>query len=226
MGEKRDRRAAMIRVNIICEGFTEEQFVNQILQPHFQERGIFITARTLGRGNSYGKLRYNIVQWMKSEKGAYVTTLIDLYGINSGFPGYDLNKNKQPLDKVAAIENAVQLDIDKEGIDQRRFIPHFQLHEFEALLFSEPELMQEWLSLDHKLPEGAFQQIRNKFETPEHINDDPLTAPSKRIKQLVREYDKVADGVLIAEDIGLEKMRAACPHFDTWMNTIESLEPL
>jgi hypothetical protein len=39
-------------------------------------------------------------------------------------------------------------------------------------------------------------------------------------------YDKVVFGSLIAERIGLSKMRAECRHFDAWMATIESLTPL
>jgi hypothetical protein len=215
----------MTRINIICEGQTEEAFVNKVLAPHFLTKGILVTARNLGKGNSYDKLRYNILQWMKEEKGAYVTTLIDLYGMNKGFPGYQENKHKLPYDKVAAVEAAVKADIEKEGLDGRQFIPHFQLHEFETLLFSEPKSLQEWLSIDRPVKPGAFQVIRDDFESPEHINDNPDTAPSKRILGIVPGYSKVAEGVLIAEIIGLEKIRAACKHFDGWLKRLEALAP-
>lgn len=59
-GEKR-HRPAMIRINIICEGPTEEAFVNKILIPHFQRKGILITPRNIGTGNQYKKLRENLV---------------------------------------------------------------------------------------------------------------------------------------------------------------------
>jgi hypothetical protein len=215
----------MKRVNIICEGPTEEQFVNKVLAPHFLSKGIVVTARNLGTGNKYGKLRHNILQWMKSDKGAFVTTLIDLYGMNRRFPGYLENKHKQPIDKVRAVEAAVKADINSEGLDKHQFIPHFQLHEFEALLFSDPELLQEWLSLDRSIKPGFFKGIRDAFTSPEHINDNPITAPSKRILAEVPSYSKVAEGVLIAEVIGLDKMRAACPHFNGWIAQLESLAP-
>jgi hypothetical protein len=151
----------MKRVNIICEGPTEEQFVNKVLAPHFQKKGIIVTARSLGTGNQYGKLRSDILKWMKSDKGAYVTTLIDLYGMNRRFPGYPENKQKPPYDKVSAVEAAVKADIDKEGLDVRQFIPHFQLHEFEALLFSEPEMLEEWLNtLESLAAEKPLVQLK------------------------------------------------------------------
>jgi Domain of unknown function (DUF4276) len=36
-------------------------------------------------------------------------------------------------------------------------------------------------------------------------------------------YRKVLDGPTIAEKIGLERIRSACPHFDAWVSWIESL---
>jgi hypothetical protein len=216
----------MIRVNVICEGQTEESFVGRVLAPHLLTKGIQMTPRNLGKGDNYDKLRYNIVQWMKEESGAYVTTLVDVYGMNDNFPGYQANKNRPPFEKVVAVEAALKADIDREGFDARRFIPHFQLHEFEALLFSKPSILQEWLALYQKIEDNAFQQIRADFETPEHINDNPNTAPSKRIERIAPSFDKVAEGVLIAEDIGLEAIREACPHFDAWISTLEQLPVL
>lgn len=213
----------MIRVNIICEGPTEEQFVNKVLYPHFILKGIQVTPRILGTGNQYGKLRHNIIQWMKQDSTAWVTTLVDLYGMNRRFPGYAENRHRPGPEKVKAVENAVKQDIEREGLDPRRFIPHFQLHEFEALLFSEPGVLEEWLSLDHDIPLNSFQKIRHEFVTPEDINDNPRTAPSKRIKAIVPSYTKVTDGVLIAEDIGLIRIRAACPHFNAWVEQLELL---
>ena len=66
--------------------------------------------------------------------------------------------------------------------------------------------------------------IRDKAETPEHINNNPNTAPSKRILRIYPEYDKVLDGFNIAQDIGLTTMRSECRHFDEWLRAIESLE--
>ena len=58
---------------------------------------------------------------------------------------------------------------------------------------------------------------------PEDINDSPHTAPSKRILAAMPGYQKTFHGPLIACDIGLDAMRAACPHFDHWLKVIEAL---
>ena len=70
--------------------------------------------------------------------------------------------------------------------------------------------------------------IRNEFKTPEHINDSRLTAPSIRIKQIIPSYDKkkTTYGVTIAEDIGLQKIREQCPHFNDWIKQLENLAAL
>ena len=216
----------MIRVNVLCEGPTEEQFVNKVLSPHFFDRGIILTARSLDGGFSYGRLKYQIIQWLNNEQGAYVTTLVDLYGMNSKYPGYASSQNLDAQSKVNTIEAAVKADIlGSDNLHNRKFIPNVQLHEFEALLFSDPETMEEWLALNHTISTGTFQTIRKAFASPEHINDSPRTAPSKRILAIVPAYDKIIEGIIISQDIGLANIRAACPHFDAFCTTLENLAP-
>jgi len=214
----------MIRLNIITEGHTEEQFVNKVLYQYLFERDIIVTPRNLETGNNFKKLKFNIVQWLKHDPTAWVTMMIDFYGLNDDFPGYAAHKHRQSYDKVNAVEQALKQEIDHEGLDNYRFIPYYQLHEFEAYLFSNPRLMEDWLGLDYEFRHGSFQRIRDNFPTPEHINDSVLTAPSKRILQIVPSYSKVADGTLIAEDIGIDTIRRECFHFNEWLTRLENIE--
>ncbi len=64
----------------------------------------------------------------------------------------------------------------------------------------------------------------------EQINDDPQTAPSKRLAaffldHLNQRYDKPfhVHGPLLALEVGLPAIRAACPRFDTWLSRLEQL---
>ena len=68
-----------------------------------------------------------------------------------------------------------------------------------------------------------LRQIRSRFQTPEDINDGSETAPSKRIKQVIPRYDKLANGWLIAESIGLDTIRTECSRFNDWLSLLESL---
>ena len=123
------------------------------------------------------------------------------------------------------IEAAVQQDVlTHKHLHNLQFFCHFQLHEFEALLFSDPNSLEESLIIDHpEIPKGSFAKILSDFPSPEYINDSVHTKPSQRIINLAPSYDKVSEGILIAEIIGLEKMRNACPHFDSWIKKIENL---
>ncbi|MBK8565251.1 MAG: DUF4276 family protein [Saprospiraceae bacterium] len=225
MAKKLNWRKPMIRVNVLCEGITEKLFVSRILYPHFIEREIVVSGSSLDGGFTYGRLKYNIIEWLNNDQDAYLTTLVDLYGMSKKYPGYKDSKHLAPVEKVLAIENAVKQDVlSSPNLHNHKFIPYFQLHEFEALLFSDTQMMEDWLSLDLPIPKGSFEAIRNAFETPEHINDSPLTAPSKRLEAVTnKRYDKVEDGIIIAKDIGLGKIRQACPHFDSFIRTIEHL---
>jgi hypothetical protein len=65
--------------------------------------------------------------------------------------------------------------------------------------------------------------MRSQFKTPEDINDSSETAPSKRIMSVIPRYNKVVNGSLIAEAIGLDIIRAECPRFNDWLSHVELL---
>jgi len=58
---------------------------------------------------------------------------------------------------------------------------------------------------------------------PEEVNEGKETYPSARIQRHVPQYRKPLHGPLIAQRIGLETMRARCPHFHQWLERLESL---
>lgn len=70
-----------------------------------------------------------------------------------------------------------------------------------------------------------FERIGNNFVTPEHINDDPNTAPSKQVIRVFPGYERQKRilGVLAALEIGLPKIRNECPLFNAWLAKLESL---
>jgi hypothetical protein len=94
------------------------------------------------------------------------------------------------------------------------------MHEFEGLLFSDPAKMAFGLYSPNM--ESDLRRIRSDFATPEHINDDPQTAPSKRIVKLIPEYDKVIAGNLAALSVGVEAMRRECAHFREWFDWLSA----
>jgi hypothetical protein len=95
------------------------------------------------------------------------------------------------------------------------------MYEFEGLLFSEPTFMAKGMGQSGKA--AQFKKIRDSFETPEHINDSPKTAPSKRIQGLVPGYSKVLHGNVAALDVTLERIRQECPIFAAWLQKLEQI---
>jgi len=94
---------------------------------------------------SYGRARNDIETWLKQDTSAYCTTMFDLYGLPTDFPGFEEGRRQQdPYARVAHLEAAFG-----EDINHRRFIPFFLLHEFEALLLSDPEKLDNtWAALE------------------------------------------------------------------------------
>ncbi len=121
------------------------------------------------------------------------------------------------------VENGMLADVASQlgsRFDCSRFFPYIQMHEFEALLFSDPKVLAEGLELADDRP---IRHITAQFQSPEEINDSQHTAPSKRIPELKPRYGKVTDGGRISQKIGLEAMRAQCPHFNEWIAKLETL---
>ncbi|MGX9367180.1 DUF4276 family protein [Desulfoplanes sp. PS50] len=214
----------MIRIHIFCEGQTEDVFVRELLRPHFQRMNIWLNPIIMrtgphGKGgiSTYGKIKWQIENKCKEDKTAWVTTMLDFYGLPADFPA--ISSKGDSLIRAQAVEQAFQANIA-----QPNFIPNIVVHEFEGLLFSAPTAFGGWFD-DADLVEH-LSQIRNTFATPEHINDGRTTAPSKRILAACETYDKVAHGSLIALDIGLDTIRHECPLFDGWVKKLEALQSM
>ena len=222
----------MIRLHCIVEGQTEEAFVNQVLAPHLALYQVFADARCVetsrdrragkvykGGITNYAKVQKDMMAWVAEDKGADVrfTTMFDLYALPNDFPGY-----QHSLQEQDAYRQVEQLEIElARDINDRRFIPYIQLHEFEALILAQPSAL-DWEYLEH---ESAIQNLVNMVGTqnPELINQGHETAPSKRILKEIPEYDKVTSGVSVAECIGLDTLRQKCAHFDQWLTKLERL---
>jgi hypothetical protein len=101
-----------------------------------------------------------------------------------------------------------------------RFIPFVMMHEFEGLLFSDCESFSRGIGRPELAAE--FQSIRDQFSSPEEIDDSPITAPSKRVEKLVEGYEKPLLGALAILEIGLDVIRAECPHFHEWLSRVEA----
>lgn len=222
----------MTRVHVICEGQTEEMFVNEVLVDWFNPKGIFLYPSLLGKpGHKGGNVCFNRLLTdargrLLSDNSAYCTTLFDFYGLPPVFPGKQAASAKAKVqDKAACVLNALSEALKaKLGHESlRRFFPYVQMYEFEGLLFSDPIALAK--SIDSGLAE-QLTGIRRRFETPEEINDSPETAPSKRIENLYPPYDKPLHGSLAAKEIGLDAIRSQCRLFDGWLTQIENLPPL
>jgi hypothetical protein len=220
----------MVRLNITVEGASEEVFVEEMLRPHLLDFGKYVEVRQIltnrkqkirGGMPSFKKIQQDITQWIKEQPTAWHTTMIDLYGLKTDFPSYSATQHLRYDTRVLELEKQFA-----EQINHWRFIPYIQLHEYEALLFSGPDVMEDWLSLYNDVPAGYFSDIRQKFDSPEQINDSIHTAPSKRIIGLIGDnsYDKVDDGIFILKEIGLDRIRQECPHFNGWLTQLEKLE--
>ena len=164
----------------------------------------------------YPRLRAEILRLLNDSSAACVTTMLDYYGLAPEFPGRAAPVGSTALEKVTSVEQTCAADIGNQ-----RFVPYLAMHEFEAMLFTVPTEIAT--SFGQPSLQTSLQAIRAAFRTPEDINDNEETAPSKRLSKLFPGYNKPFYGELIAERIGIERIRSECAHFAAWLAKLESL---
>ena len=229
----------MTRLYIFAEGQTEQTYGDTVLKEHLARFGVYVQGPVLiahsrrrgrihrGGGRNYSAMKNDILRFLRQEKegNVFFTTMIDLYALPTDFPGTAEGNalRHSPHDRVSKLEEHFAADINDPWGSPSRFIPHLQLHEFEAILLCSPAAFTVFFGDCQKQIERLAASIQDK--PPELINDGEHTSPSKRILEQFPDYRgaKSTAGPLIAEKIGLKTVRILCPHFDAWLKILESL---
>ncbi|MFP4350087.1 MAG: DUF4276 family protein [Desulfococcaceae bacterium] len=217
------------------EGPSERTLVKEVIGPHLSTLGIVwhdpilvansVRKHRTARGGvrKYEPIKRDLQRLLSRGDDFILTTLIDYYGRPVDFPSppASIPAGAAPLVKAQAVENAWAQDIDDP-----RFLPNLLLHEFETLILSSPDsLLAGYPGEEAAI--SALQKDISAFRNPEDINDNPATAPSKRIMRIFGEhhlkYDKVNGGTLAILELGLDAIRRKCPKFDTWLARLEFL---
>ena len=225
----------MTEVVVVCEGQTEEAFVNQTLAPALATRLVLLQPRLVrtsrhsaGGALSGERVLHFLRNTLRERADIYVTTFFDLYGLSADFPGRPKGVALgNPHDQAAAVEAEFHATVVHEvKCRPDRFLPHIQPYEFESLLFSDPSRFAT-VEPDWQRFVGELENARRSARTPEHVNDGPNTHPSARLARLLRpRYNKVRHGTAVSARIGIDRIRAECRHFDAWLTRIEALPEL
>lgn len=225
----------MKRLYLTVEGQTEQAFAVDVLQPHLVRFNVMVVKPRLtglhsrrkgripsgGLRNTFRHSLGDIRRWMREDASpeARFSMMVDLYSLPRDFPGYDeAGVVADPYQQVERLETALA-----DELNDQRFIPYLQIHEFEALILSRPQAFADWFEKAQGKVERLAAECRS-FNTPEQIDDGQHTHPKARIKKYIVDYDENVDGPVLAADIGLATIRASCPHFDQWLAKLEQLD--
>lgn len=222
MGKEHNwRKAVMKRLFIVVEGQTEEAFVKELMAPYFIQNGIYDVRPVIiqtSKGHkggfvNYEHLKNDILRLLKSQgQDVVVTTFVDFFRCPELPNQKDIEALPSHIKRVEEMEKSISDDIN-----DWRFIPYIQLHEFEALLFSAVNGFEIYFE------DQVSNEIQGKidsFDNPEEINSSPETAPSKRLIRIIPYYDKVIYGNIVALEIGLPTILARCPRFRGWIDCL------
>ena len=227
------------RLYVICEGQSENAFVKNLLTPYLGTKlewkvkvlpYTLITSANLRKGiqNRGGLLSFRQLENDMKRCMAYgcpVTTMVDYYRLPDDFPGYeDLTKFNRDIDRVIHLERSMKGYFLSSLPDYPKdfFIPYIQVHEFEALFFSDLAKLKRYY-LNEVDQNGIDSLIKdtNGLE-PEDIDSGEDTAPAKRLEKNIA-YHKGSSIVIPLGEIGIERMRERCSHFNDWVEQILNL---
>lgn len=218
----------MKRVIIVCEGQTEQAFCKTNLLLHLQSKEIFIQTPLIkhSRGGivKWSILKQQIDTHLKSDTTAVVTTFIDYYGMYSKyeFPQWEAcEKIRDRNARMDALEKAMHESIQENF--RLRFIPYLQLHEFEGLLFNDINIIYSQIPPEDIVDKEELKKIFADYDNPEMINNNKATSPSHRLERIIKGYNKVVYGDILAEAIGLVRIRAKSPRFNNWVTKLENI---
>lgn len=216
-------------VVVLVEGPTEQRFVKDLLVPFLVNKSVYLTPIIIDKpGEKGGDVKFaraknDIEKHLKQRNDTWITLLVDYYGIRGDWPGYDESKRQTDHVRKAEVMNQATADeVQRLFQDQnpgRRFIPYVSMHEIEALYFSDPACLAGKLGVSQRVIDAILAECGE----PEKINDNSQTAPSKRLEALSARFKKASTGIAIAQGIGIQKMREACPLFNAWLTKIEQL---
>lgn len=224
------------KINILCEGPTEQRFVSKVLSPYLLPYEIVVKPQLLitnkklnakGGMINYGQAKRDLKNMIVSCKDNsyeknFFSTMFDLYALPNDFPGSKLSFTNC-YDRVAAIELAFYQDIN-----DNRFVPYIELHEFEALVLCNiSQLKVDYPDASRNLAVLDREWRMECDGNPERVNTHIETAPSKRIISALSEYynyDKVKSGTDVTLSYGIDNLRHNCKHFNQWIETLLLLQ--
>ena len=163
---------------MLVEGKTERFFIQDVVIPHLAQRNIFVTPIILSKpGEKGGDVKFSrakndIERHLKQRPDTYLTLFVDYYGIKKGWPGRDLEEADRialsAAQKAQRVNDATLQEVCRIFNDYRpdlRFIPFIAMYEFEALLFSDPQILAEKLRVNQR----EIDKILRECAEPENI---------------------------------------------------------
>lgn len=224
-----------VYLHVLCEGQTELRFASKVLAPYLVMKNIIVLPQLLitsrkknMRGGllSYRQAKRDLTIMIRSSHDGeqevhYFTSMFDLYALPDDFPGFAVASTLKDYSQVAKLEDAFG-----EDINNYKFIPYIQLHEFEALVLCDVDgLKDSYPNASEKL-DKLKDEITSKYgDNMELVDNSVETAPSRRIIKALEDeyhYDKPKSGTEITDKIGIDALRARCQHFDDWLTKIEN----
>jgi len=135
----------MLDLIVLCEGQTEREFCRALIAPHVAAGGIALAGtlvgkpqRRIGGIRPWPIYRSELLRLAKARPDRHVAVLVDYYAMPDSWPGRADSRKKPIAQRGSHVEEMLRSDL--HDFLPHRFHPCVQLHEFESLLFVDPDI--------------------------------------------------------------------------------------
>ncbi len=204
----------MNNILLLVEGSTEKNFSSDFLSLNFPENNFLPLLLLEGGYHSFHKTVKEVNLKIKAFSHYNKIILVyDYYGLHPTF--------KEGVNSEWALAKKIEFIREKfiKEIYSEKFYFYIQVHEFEACLFSDIDILDNHFGLNKKKELETILAIASN--NPELINDSSTTSPAKRLENLFPNFGKTTDGIAIINKIGINKIREKCSYFNEFCREIE-----
>lgn len=215
----------MRQIAIVVEGQTERYFVEHVLQAHLGQ-DIWLTpivvhtnrsaSGVTRRGGGGWKHYIHMLRSLSRESHWHmITTLVDLYGFPKDGPDCRCDPTHRAIPCAADRARRVRSEFD-----DARIRPFIAVHELETLVLAAAARSSSVFG-DRDAANRIRRLVLDDHDgNAEAINGGVHTAPSKRIANVIPNYEKTRDGIALLQDVELSEVLALAPHAASWVDSL------
>lgn len=197
----------MSKLFLYCEGDTEEAILKPLLDPFVRELaalGVGVKVLNMhGISHFYSDIGKSVIRAVDASGAIAVLGVVDLFRAVNEFPTAAVEVSQ----KAAYVRQTLKEAVPRSH--RKYFHPHVAIQETEA-----------WLLADETAVRAVLKSEDGPWPSPEAVGHPAQVLEDLYRRHKKRSYQKVPDGMALANKVDPERIYARCPAFQRLVNDL------